>query len=56
MKYLIVVDMQNDFCTGSLANEEAVKTIPFIKKKIKEFLDSGNKVIFTQDMHRKKLS
>ena len=53
MKYLIVVDMQNDFCTGSLANEEAVKTIPFIKKKIKEFLGSGNKVIFTQDTHRK---
>ena len=52
MKYLIVVDMQNDFCTGTLANPEAVKTIPYIKQKIDEFLSEGNKVIFTQDTHR----
>lgn len=53
MKYLIVVDMQNDFCTGTLANPEAIKTIPFIRKKIDEFLADGNKVIFTQDTHYK---
>lgn len=48
-KVLIVVDMQNDFVTGSLANPAALKTIPFIKSEI----ESGNysKIIFTKDTH-----
>ena len=29
-KFFIVIDMQNDFVTGSLANPAAAKTIPFI--------------------------
>ena len=35
MKALIVVDMQNDFLTGSLANPDAVAIIPKIKELIK---------------------
>ena len=48
-KALIVVDMQNDFVTGSLTNPAASKTIPFIKSEI----ESGNysKIIFTKDTH-----
>lgn len=33
MKTLIVVDMQNDFVTGSLGTKEAVEIIPNVKKK-----------------------
>lgn len=48
-KILVVVDMQNDFLTGALANESAVKVIPNIIKEIKQ----GNytNIIFTRDSH-----
>ena len=48
-KILVVVDMQNDFLTGSLANESAVNVIPNIKRE----LESGKytHIIFTRDTH-----
>ena len=48
-KTLIVVDMQNDFVTGSLANQAALEVVPFIKSEI----ESGkySRVLFTQDTH-----
>lgn len=49
---LIVVDMQNDFVTGSLANPAAEAIIPNIKKKIDKYLTNGDTVIFTRDTHR----
>ena len=51
-KILVVVDMQNDFLTGSLANESAVKVIPNIKREI----ESGKytHIIFTRDTHTEK--
>lgn len=49
-KVLIVVDMQNSFITGELANKEAEKIVPRIQKMIKEF---DGEVIFTRDMHDK---
>lgn len=55
-KALIVVDMQNDFITGSLKNENAdwPAAIDFINKKIDEFheMEDGG-VIFTRDTHFK---
>ena len=50
-KILVVVDMQNDFLTGSLANESAVNVIPNIKREI----ESGKytHIIFTRDTHNK---
>jgi len=48
MKYLIVVDMQNDFITGSLGSEHAEKIVPDVVKKVKNF---AGKVIFTRDTH-----
>ena len=51
MKVLLVVDVQNDFVTGALANPEAQKCIPKIKEKIQQRLAEGWKVMFTQDTH-----
>ena len=48
MKYLIVVDMQNDFTTGSLGSTHAAAIIPNVVSKVKSF--SGT-VIFTRDTH-----
>lgn len=51
-KILVVVDMQNDFVTGSLRNEEAIKIVPNIVSKVHEALESGNTpIIFTKDTH-----
>lgn len=51
MKHLIVVDMQNDFITGSLGTDEAVAIVPNVKKKIQEYVSAGNEIIFTRDTH-----
>lgn len=50
-KSLIVIDMQNDFVTGSLANPAAAAVVPFIKSEI----ESGKyrNILFTQDTHNK---
>lgn len=47
-KVLIVVDMQNDFITGSLGSEEARAIVPKVAEKIKDF---EGEVIFTRDTH-----
>lgn len=47
-KYLIVVDMQNDFISGALGTAEAEAILPNAVKKAREF--SGT-VIFTKDTH-----
>lgn len=51
MKILIVVDVQNDFVTGALANPEAQKRIPNVVQKIKDAAAAGEHIIFTQDTH-----
>ncbi len=48
MKTLIVVDMQNDFITGSLGSKDAEAIVPFVKAKIEGF---DGRVIFTRDTH-----
>ena len=48
MKYLIVVDMQNDFIDGALGSEEAVKIVPYVKSLIENF---DGQVLFTRDTH-----
>lgn len=48
MKYLIVVDMQNDFITGSLGTKEAESILPKVIEKIKKF---DGTVIYTKDTH-----
>ena len=51
MKVLVVVDMQNDFITGSLGTPEARAIVPNVKKKIEEYRANGGTVIFTRDTH-----
>ena len=48
MKYLIVVDMQNDFIDGALGSEEAVKIVPYVKTLTENF---DGEVLFTRDTH-----
>lgn len=48
MKYLIVVDMQVDFITGSLGSDLATAIVPNVVEKVKNF---DGKVIFTRDTH-----
>jgi nicotinamidase-related amidase len=48
MKYLIVVDMQNDFITGSLGSKLAEMIVPNVVEKVKNYEGT---VIFTRDTH-----
>ena len=48
MKYLIVVDMQNDFIDGALGTQEAAAIVPYVKSVIENF---DGKVLFTRDTH-----
>ena len=50
-KVLIVVDMQNDFIDGALGTKEARAIVPNVKKKIEEYKDRGDRIIFTRDTH-----
>ena len=46
-KVTVVIDMQNDFLTGALANPDAVNIIPSVLEQIK----SADYVIYTRDTH-----
>ena len=48
MKFLIIVDMQVDFITGSLGSEHAKAIVPKVVEKVKHF---DGKIIFTRDTH-----
>lgn len=47
-KYLVVVDMQKDFVTGSLGTKEAEAVVSRVTEKVKNF---DGIVVFTQDTH-----
>ena len=51
MKVLVVVDMQNDFITGSLGTPEAQTIVPNVKKKIEESVENGDIIFYTYDTH-----
>lgn len=48
MKFLIVVDMQNDFITGSLKSAAAEAIVPRVREKVENF---KGEIIFTRDTH-----
>ncbi len=48
MKFLIVVDMQVDFISGSLGSEQAKAIVPFVVEKVKEH---NGVTLFTRDTH-----
>ena len=47
-KILVVVDMQNDFVTGSLGSAEAQQIVPAVVDKVRNF---DGTVVFTRDTH-----
>ena len=48
MRYLIIIDVQNDFVSGSLGTAEARQMLPALLKKASEF---EGKIIMTKDTH-----
>ena len=51
MKVLIVVDMQNDFVTDALGTAEAVAIVPAVVERVKEAMETGERIFFTRDTH-----
>ena len=53
-KILIVIDMQNDFVSGSLGTSEAQAIVMNVKNKIRSYFGSNeNYIYYTQDTHYK---
>ena len=50
-KLLVVIDYQKDFVYGALGFEKAETLEEGIYNKVKNYLDGGNKVVFTYDTH-----
>lgn len=50
-KVLVVVDMQNDFITDALGSPDAVKIVPNVLAKVKEYHDNNYPIVFTRDTH-----
>ena len=50
-KILLVIDVQNDFITGALRNEEAIKTLPNIVNLVKN--NDWDEIYATMDTHNK---
>jgi len=49
-RYLIVVDMQNDFISGALGTDEAEMIVPRVRDKIEESIGKRS-IYFTMDTH-----
>lgn len=50
-KLLLVIDMQNDFISGSLGTKEACDIVPNVVKKIDSYQKNNLPVYFTLDNH-----
>lgn len=50
-KLLIVVDMQEDFISGSLGSVQAQAIVPKVQDKIQEYAEFGHLIYFTRDTH-----
>ena len=48
---LVVIDMQNDFITGTLGTKEAQAILPMVAEKIKTYRNRGEEIVFTRDTH-----
>lgn len=51
-KYLVVIDMQNDFVTGALGTPEARAIVPTVVALAGAAQAEGRRVLFTQDTHQ----
>ena len=50
-RFLIVVDMQNDFIDGSLGTPEAQAIVPAVVERVRQAREAGETVIATMDTH-----
>ena len=50
-RFLIVVDMQNDFITGSLGTQEAAAIVPAAAERIRACREAGVEILATLDTH-----
>lgn len=50
-RFLIVVDMQNDFIDGSLGTPEARAIVPAVVERVRQAREAGETVIATMDTH-----
>ena len=50
-KLLVVIDYQKDFVDGALGFKKAETIEEGIYNKVKDYLDNGEKVVFTYDTH-----
>ena len=50
-RILVVVDMQNDFIDGALGTKEAQAIVGNVNKKIANYRESEDIIIFTRDTH-----
>lgn len=50
-KVLVVVDVQNDFITGALKNDMALKTVDNIVSKIEKAVEEKTNIVVTRDTH-----
>lgn len=50
-KILVVIDMQNDFVSGSLGSEKAKSIVPIVAQKIKDARERGERIFATKDTH-----
>ena len=51
MNILVVVDMQNDFVSGSLGSKEAIAIVPRVVGRVVDGINRGEKIFFTRDTH-----
>ena len=48
---LVVIDMQNDFVTGSLGTKEACGIVDNVRNRIEDYVKKEQEVVFTRDTH-----
>ena len=52
LEFMIVVDMQNDFVSGSLGSEMARASVPDVAEAVERFIsEDRGRLIFTKDTH-----
>ena len=50
-RIVLVIDMQNDFITGTLGTAEARRIVPVVAARIEAERAAGAMLVFTRDTH-----
>lgn len=49
--FLLIIDMQEDFVTGALANKAAEEIVSSLRERATSYKEAGKKILFTRDTH-----